>query len=162
MSRSALLAPPAANFRHPEKESIIMKTNLHIFAIALALFIAPSSCFALWGIVSVTKEGAKEMGMEVRSTASGPKHLQVELEFKPEDKLKDFSHVDLRFDQGDNPTLNVALREDRSKPGFVVVSFTADRGQLEKMKLRVFVPESLGGTIYDLQIKDFVELKKDR
>jgi hypothetical protein len=138
-----------------------MKTILYFCAIAIFLVVAPSSCFALWGVVPVTKELAKELGMEVRSTASGPKHLQVELEFKPEDKLKDFSLVDFRFDQGENPTLTASLREDRSKPGHVMVNFTADRAQLDKLKLRVFVPESLGGTIYDLQVKDFIEPKKD-
>jgi hypothetical protein len=43
-----------------------------------------------------------------------------------------------------------------------VVSFTSDRTQLDKLKLWVMVPESLGGTIYDLRVKDFVEPKKDR
>ena len=70
--------------------------------------------------------------------------------------------MDLRIGEGDNPPVTAPLREDRSKPGRVVVSFTADRAQLDKLKLWVFVPESLGGTIYDLRVKDFVELKKDR
>jgi hypothetical protein len=85
----------------------------------------------------------------------------VELEFKPEGKLKDFSGVDLRIGEGDNPPVTAPLREDRSKPGHVVVSFTSDRAQLDKLKLWVMVPESLGGTIYDLRVKDFVEPKKE-
>jgi len=102
------------------------------------------------------------MGMEIRPTAVGPNHVRVELEFKPEGNLKDFSSVDLRIGEGDNPPVTAPLREDRSKPGRVVVSFTADHAQLDKLKLWVMVPESLGGTIYDLRVKDFVELKKDR
>ena len=43
--------------------------------------------------------------------------------------------------------MTAPLREDRSKPGRVVVSFTSDRTRLDKLKLWVFVPESLGGTI---------------
>jgi hypothetical protein len=139
-----------------------MKTIFNISAVAVFLVVAPSPCFALWVIAPVSKEGAKELGMEVRSTAAGPNHVRVELEFKTEDKLKDFSQVELRFDAGDNPTVTAALREDRSKPGRVVVSFTADRGQLDKINLRVRVPEAAGGTIYDLRVKDFVEPKKDR
>jgi hypothetical protein len=113
----------------------------------------------LWVIAPVSKERAKEMGMEVRSKATGPNHVIVELEFKTEGTFKDFSRVDLRVGEGDNPPVTAALREDRSKPGRVVVSFTAERGQLDKIKLWVMIPESLGGTIYDLQVKDFVELK---
>jgi hypothetical protein len=139
-----------------------MKTVFNISAVAVFLVVAPSPCFALWEIEPVSKERAKELGMEVRSKVAGPNHVRVELEFKTEGELKDFSQVDLRFGQGDNPPLTAALREDRSKPGRVVVSFTADRAQLDKLTLWVMVPASLGGTIYDLRVKDFVELKKDR
>jgi hypothetical protein len=134
--------------------------------IAILLFVAaPRVCFALWDVDLVSKERAKELGMEVQSTAAGPKHVRVELEFKSEDKLKDFSQIDLRFDQGDNPTLTAALREDRSKPGRVAVSFTADTAQLDKLTLRVMVPfrdGGAGGTTHELRVKDFVEVKKDR
>jgi|SRR5262245_12134106 len=138
-----------------------MKTVFGIAVLAV-LLVAPSPCFALWGIASVSKERAKEMGMEVRSERAGPNHVRVELEFKIEGKLKDFSRVDLRIGEGDNQTVTAPLREDRSKPGRVLVSFTADRAQLDKLKLRVMVPESDGGTIYDLRVKDFVEREKGR
>ena len=139
-----------------------MKTILNISAVAVFLVVAPGPCFALWVIAPVSKERAKEMGMEVRSKATGPNHVIVELEFKTEGTFKDFSRVDLRVGEGDNQHVTAALREDRSKPGRVVVSFTAERGQLDKIKLWVMVPESAGGTIYDLRVKDFVGLKKDR
>ena len=133
-----------------------------VFLAASLIVVAPSPCFALWGIAPVSKELAKEMGMEVRSMAAGPNHVTVELEFKTEGALKDFSRVDLRIGEGDNPPVTAPLREDRSKPGRLVVSFTADRDQLDKLKLWVYVPELDGGTIYDLRVKDFVEPKKDR
>jgi hypothetical protein len=41
-----------------------------------------------------------------------------------------------------------------------VVSFTADRTQLDKLKLWVVVPEADGRIIYDLRVKDFVEPEK--
>ena len=139
-----------------------MKAILNISAVAVFLVVAPSPCFALWGIAPVSKEGAKELGMQVRSEPAGLNHVRVELEFKTEGKFKDFSRVDMRIGEGDNPPVTAALREDRSKPGRVVVSFTADRAQLDKLTLWVMVPESDGGTIYDLRVKDFIELKKDR
>ena len=138
-----------------------MKTAFNIVVLAV-LLITPGVCFALWDIELVTKDRAKEMGMEVRSVAAGPNHVTVELEFKTEGQLKDFSRVDLRIGEGDNLLVTAALREDRSKPGRVVVSFTADRGHLNKANLRVMVPYrdgGLGGAIYALHVKDFVELK---
>jgi hypothetical protein len=147
-----------------------MKTAFSLAVLAV-LLVAPGRCFALWTTVPVSKEGAKELGMEVRSTAAGPNQVGVELEFKTEGKLerfipggkfKDWSGVELRVGEGKNPLVTAPLLEDRSKPGRVVVSFTADRAELEKLKLRVFVAESDGGTIYELAVKDFVELKKDR
>lgn len=152
-----------------------MKTVFNIFVLAVLLVVAPSPCFALWVTVSVSKERAKELAMEVRSAPAGPNQVQVELEFKTEGKFEKFSPegkfssycgVELRIGEGDNPLVTAPLREDRSKPGQepgrVVFSFTADSAQLEKLRLRVFAPESDGGTIYDLAVKDFVELKKDR
>jgi hypothetical protein len=80
--------------------------------------------------------------------AGGPKLVQVQLE--------------LRLGEGDNPPLTAPLLEDRSQPGRIVVSFNADRAHLDKINLWVMVPDLDGGTIYQLRVKDFVELKKDR
>jgi hypothetical protein len=148
-----------------------MKPIFTISAVAVLFVVAPSPCFALEARVPVSKEGAKELGMEVRTTATGPNHVIVQLEFKtegkfeefsPEGKFKNRSRVELRIGEGDNPPVTAPLREDRSKPGRVVVSFTADRTQLDKLKLWVVVPEPDGRIIYDLRVKDLVEPKKDR
>ena len=148
-----------------------MKTLFGI-AVLVVLLVAPSPCFALTVKHPVSKEGAKELGMEVRTTADGPNHVIVQLEFKTEGKFEEFSlraksnrngsRVELRIGEGDDPSVTAPLREDRSKPGRVVVSVTADRTQLDKLKLWVVVPEPDGRTIYDLRVKDFVEPKKDR
>ena len=147
-----------------------MKTLFGIAVLAV-LLVAASPCFALTFHVAVSKEKAKELGMEVQTTATGPNHVSVRLEFKtegrfvefsPEGKHKDYSRVELRIGEGDDPSVTAPLKEDRSKPGRVVVSFTADHTQLDKLKLWVVVPEPDGRTIYDLRVKDFVEVKKDR
>jgi hypothetical protein len=137
-----------------------MKMALNVSVLA-ALLVAPGPCFALWMIAPVSKERAKELGMEFRSAVAGPNQVRVELEFKAESLLKNFSRVDLRYGDGDNPPLTAPLREDRSKPGRIVVSFNADRAHLDKISLWVFFPGSLGGTIYSLRVKEFVELTKD-
>ncbi len=138
-----------------------MKTAFNIAALA-SLLVAPGVCFAEWDIELVTKDRAKKMGIEVRSQMSGPNQVRVELAFNADRELKNFSRVDLRFGEGDNPLLSVRLQEDRSKPRRVAVSFTADRDNLDKITLRVVIPEKLGGTIYQLQTKEFVELEKGR
>jgi len=140
-----------------------MKT-LAPLAVLAFLLAAPAPCFALWEIDTVTKERAKEIGIEVRSTKVPTNHVRVELEFKVAGVLKEFdgpakvgSRVELRVGKGDNPPVTAALREDRSKPGRVLVSFVADRAELDKLTLWIMIPEPLGGTIYDVQVKDFVD-----
>ena len=135
-----------------------MKTAFSIAVLAIVLG-APSLCFASWEIAPVNKELAKKMGMEVRSEPAGPNHVRVELEFKTEGELKDYSRAELQIGGGDNTPVTAPLREDRSKPGRIVVSFTADRAQLNKLSLWVMVPENAGGTAYVLRVKDFVEPK---
>ena len=133
-----------------------MRTMVQIFAVAAVLVAIPSSCFALWGIAEVTPESAKKLGMQVRSQAAGPVRVRVELEFKAENELKDFSRVDLRVGEG----VTAPLKEDRSQPGKVIVSFDADRDQLGQIQMWVFVPESRGGVIYAVRVKDFVPAEK--
>jgi hypothetical protein len=142
-----------------------MKTILSVSALAIFLFVAPNPCFARWAVLLVSKEEAKEFGMQVRTTATGPNHASVELEFKPEGYFKEYSRVELWIGEGDNPRVTAQLREDRSKAGRVVVGFTVDRVQLDQSNLRLIVPHSGGGAkgvTYMLRVKDFVELKEDR
>ena len=144
-----------------------MKTFLTISILAILLVITPGKCFALWEVASVDKARAEQMGMEIRSEPSGPNHVRVELEFKIDGPLKNFtegvlrnySRVELRVGEGDNPPVTAPLREDRSKPGRIIVSFIADQAELAKISLWVMVAEPLGGTIYDLRMKDFVTPK---
>src|SRR4051794_40002457 len=93
------------------------------------LFIATSSqCFALREIALVTKKEAKEMGIEVRAHAAGPDAVSLELEFMPEGKLKEFTHVEPNMTEGQKSLLvSAALRETRSSSGSIIVTFTASR-----------------------------------
>jgi len=147
-----------------------MKSALTIAALAV-LLVAPSPCFALWMVASVSKEKAKEMGLQVSSEQAGQNQVRVELAFKtegafeefgPAGKHKDRTGVELRIGEGKNPLVTVPLREDRSKPGRVVVSFCADRAQLDQIKLQVMVPDSDGGTVYVLRVNEFVDKEKGR
>jgi hypothetical protein len=86
----------------------------------------------------------------------------VELEFAAAGQLKGFSRVDLRLNDGGKSLVTAPLQETRPKPGRVAVSFSADRKQLDRIALWVMVPEGLGGTVYEVRVKDFVELKTPR
>ena len=138
-----------------------MKTAFSLAVLAI-LLVAPGRCFALWFTAPISIQEAKEMGIEVRSTEAGPNQLQVEVEFQAEGALHNLTHAELRFGKADSPAVTAPLREDRSKPGRVVVSFTVDRAQLENLSLGVMVPEEDGGMIYELRGKGFAELKKGR
>jgi hypothetical protein len=165
--------------RHPSTSTVFscrthlqpnksMKMILNALGLALLLFSASSPCFALMTVMHVSKERAKEFGMEIRSKANGSGGVWVELEFKTEGQLKDFdpnrgSRVELQMAEGEKSLVTAALQIKRPSPGHVVVSFAADRAQLDKITLMVVVGAgaAVGGG-YELRVKDFVELEKLR
>src|SRR5207249_12238952 len=110
-------------------------------------------------IMEVTKKAAPGLGLEVRATPAGPNDVRIELEFKTDGQLKGFDRVDLRVGEGEKLVV-APLKEDRSNPGRVVVSFSAARDRLDKVHLWVMVPGTDGGTAYDVRVKDFVEPEK--
>ena len=132
-----------------------------IFALAVVLFVTPSPCLALWGIFEVTPEEATKLGIVIQSKAAGPKDVRVEMQFKIDGALKDFDRVDLRIGEPNDYTATAALKEDRSQPGFVTVSFAAKVKQADRISLWIMVPESLGGVVYQVKMKDFVEVERD-
>ena len=138
------------------------KAIMNISVLTFLLVAASSQCFAEMTIEQVSKKRAKELGMEIQTKASGSNALWVELEFKPEGKFKDFSHVSLEIREGEKLLVGyAALREKRSRSGSVVVTFVANRAFLDKITLRVVVADvPLGGSGYELRVKDFVELVK--
>ena len=102
------------------------------------------------------------MGIEIRATASGPDAAWVELEIKPGNKLKGFSHVELEINDGEKSLVAYArMRDERLASGSIVVRFMANRAYLEKVTLCVV--EGPGTDVgYELRLKDFIELEKIR
>jgi hypothetical protein len=130
------------------------------------LFMAASSrCFALREIAVLTKKEATEMGIEVRAKAAGADAVRLELELKPEGKLKDFTHVELKVTDGDKSfVFSTELRETRTSAGNIIVAFTASRAWFEKTTLSVVQhsPREAGDHTCELRMKDFVDLEKVR
>jgi len=142
-----------------------MKTIIAMAAAAVLFAFAPSTCLAVWDVLTVTPERAKELGMEFRTADGGKNQVKVELEIPLAGDLGRVSEVILKVGQGDNSPVTVPLKEDRSKPGRVVVHFWANRATVELISLHVSVPGepgTVGGAMYDLRLKDFVVVKKER
>ena len=138
-----------------------MKTMPHASLVTFLLLGGFSRCFAMMSISHVSKEQAKELGLELRLKASGPDAAWVELEFKAEGQFKSFSHVSLEIGEGGKLLVGYApLREKRSSSGNVVVGFMANRAFLEKVTLRVVVGVPMDMVGYDLRVRELVEIDK--
>lgn len=131
-----------------------MKALLKIPALVLLFVSVSGPCFALRSIGLISKERAKELGMEVRMKGNGPQ-VWVELEFKTEGEFKDFQKVELGVSEGEKFLLGYApLREERTASGSILVRFLADRAYLDKLTLCIVAGLDAG---YDLKLKDFVQ-----
>jgi RNA polymerase sigma factor (sigma-70 family) len=108
------------------------------------------------------RKQATELGMEVRAEPAGPDAVCVELEFETKGALKNYSHTQVEISDVRKLQISSPVREDRSKPGRVVVSFTADRANLEKITLIVATGAPTSRTGYKLRVKDFVEVERIR
>jgi hypothetical protein len=132
-------------------------------ALALLLILAAAGrAHALMEIEDVDPKRAKELGIDVTPKAAGPEAVRIVLEFDIKGDLKDFHRVDLEMREGGKLLLAATLDREKSKPGHVMVSFTADRAKLDQITLRIVtgVPMSMVG--HDLRVKDFVDPAKLR
>jgi len=136
-----------------------MKTLPCLCILTLLCFCSP--CLALIEIADVNKDRARELELEIRAQPSGPDAVRIELEFPVKGELKGFSRVNLEISEGKKLVLSSSLLpEKESKPGRILVNFTADRAQLDKVSLMVMVGEFDGRTGYLIRVKDFVDLSK--
>jgi hypothetical protein len=138
-----------------------MKTTISLAVLILFAAVC-GKCLADMSIRHVSKDVAKELGIELRAKPNGPKEAWIELEFKPEGKLADFHHVSLeirdekKFQLGWTP-----LKDERTSTGSVIVRLMGNREFLEKVTLRV-VRGATADVGDDLRISDFVDLKELR
>ena len=143
-----------------------MKRRLALAGISVLtclLVLTPSVCFAMMEIEIVSKDRAKELGLEVRANAAGPDAVRVEVEFEAKGALEKYSRADLEIRDGGRLLSSSTLREEKSKPGRVVVSFAADRTMLNKITVRVVTehgPRTRTG--HDIRVGQHVDLDKVR
>ena len=139
-----------------------MNTPFRPSAFAVLLLLTPVVCSAMDSITPISKEQAKEFGIEVRSKAAGPDAVWVEVEFETKGQLKGVTHVDLQMRDGKKLLLSTILRDNRPSPGRVAVGMTVDRSCLDKFTIRVLSDMGLGSDGYSLRVKDFVDPGKVR
>ena len=149
----------------PPNKITVMKTIFNLSVLAILLAVIPSPCLAegTFGTVT-TKEQAKQLGMEVRAKAIDTNQVAVELEIQTEGASRfhaKLERVELQISQGTTNLVSAILRVEQSKPGHVVVCFTADRAQLETITLRV-CGSARGLVIYELPMKVLGDLEKAR
>jgi hypothetical protein len=138
-----------------------MKATISLAVLILFAAVC-GKCLAVISIRNVSKDVAKELGIELRAKPSGPNAAWIELEFKPEGKLAEFSHVSLEIRDDKQFQLGwTPLKDERTSTGSVVVRLMGNRGFLEKVTLRV-VRGATGEVGDDLRIRDFVDLKELR
>jgi len=116
----------------------------------------------MMSIEEVSKPRAKELGIEITANA-GPDAVRITLEFDARGEFKSYARVDLEVRDGGKLLVSSTLREEPSPPGRILVSFAADRANLDKITLKVVVqpaPRTMTG--YVLRVRDFVDLAKPR
>src|SRR5689334_7110506 len=141
-----------------------MDTLFHTVVIAVLLVVAPSLCFADMRIEFVSKERAKQLGMEMRLKGDSANEVWVELEFKAAGELKDFMSVSLEIADGEKTMLGYApLQPHPSNSGRLLVGFMASRAYLDKLTLRVVTGSLIAEMVgHDLRVRDFLDLRKSR
>jgi hypothetical protein len=138
-----------------------MKTKISLAVLILFAAVC-GKCLADMSIGNVSKDRARELGIELRAKPNGPKEAWIELEFKPEGKLADFHHVSLEIRDDKQFQLGwTPLKDERTSTGSVVVRLMGNRAFLENVTLRV-VRGAMGEVGDDLRIRDFVDLKELR
>ena len=142
---------------------LTLKTIARASAVLVLLLTIPSLCLAVISLENVTKERAKELGVEVRANAAGPDAVRIAVEFEAKGAFAKYSRTDLEIHDGGKLLATSTLREEKDKPGRIVISFAADRALLEKITVRILTEHSARSRVgHDIQIKDFVELDKVR
>lgn len=129
---------------------------------AVFLVAVPSACLAMMDLETVSKERAKELGLEIRATAAGPDAVRIVLEFAKKGQLLSYHRVALEVRDGGKLLVSSTMKDETPQgkdASRVVVGFAADRTALDKLTLRVVTNHSpRSWTGYDIRVKEFVNL----
>jgi len=136
-----------------------VKIILNISILGLLLLATCGTCLGSISTRNLSKDQAKELGIELTAKPNGPNEAWIELEFKPQGKLAGFNHVSLEIADGEKFQLGwTPLKDERTSTGSVIVRLMGNRAFLENVTLRI-VRGAAGEVGDDLRLKDFVDLK---
>jgi hypothetical protein len=132
-----------------------MKLIPSLPVLVILLVLAPLA-LAFMPIEIVSKERAKELGIEVSVRAAGPDAAGIEMTFEPRGDLRNFLRVDLSIQNGDKLVLHSTMKEQKNQSGKITVYFAVARDQIDKCTLRIVSgqPGDLSGS--DVPLKDFI------
>ena len=114
--------------------------------------------FALYGVRDVSKDLAKDLGISVQSKPSANNDTWVQVGFKATGKLKAFTWADLELTQNGKRLVTAQLQPKRPNgdKDAVLLEFYIDPAAVSNASITIFVHEGLGGTGYELQMKNFL------
>jgi hypothetical protein len=116
-------------------------------------------CLALVSIMPVSKEKAKEMGINV-TLQPREEDVWVRVDFKTTGPLKGYRYANLDLKQGKKRLLMAALMSHRprtdSPDDASQVDFYLDPAALPDASVTLIAYEGRGGIGYELQMKDFI------
>jgi len=131
--------------------------------VALLLAVASSHCFAMLPVADVTKQRAKELGVEIQSSPAGTNQVNVTLRFKTTGEFKNFRYAQLEIGDGERLVLSATLQPQHPQTDTVEFIFAVDHAMLPKCTVMIGVYDHvLDGTGYLFKLKDFIELEKTR
>ena len=130
---------------------------LTLVALLLLLGGLPGRSYAMYGILEISRERAKKLGITVSAGPSANNDLRVQVDFKTAGPMKEFQWADLELSQGEKRLVTAALLPRRSSPDKVHLEFYGDPAALANATVTLFVrDEPLGGTAYRFRLKEFL------
>jgi hypothetical protein len=138
-----------------------MKRLLHFLLLVTLLLISGTPSFALRSIGIIDPAKAKEWGIEIRATPSGPEAAWIELEFKAEGALKSFQHVELEINEGEKLLVGYTiLNATKTEKGTHLIRLMVNRAFLSKVTLSIITgfPSNYSGN--ELRLNEHVDVTK--
>ena len=134
------------------------------FLITFAVCVLTSTAHGMISFGYLSKNEAKEHGLEIRHRAAGADHVGVTVTFSPKgrwaafEKPSQLNYVELSLEGDDGrPSLRTRLREDRSEKDRVSVFFTVERSQLHQ--IRIWLTRRITDVADVVRMEDFIPLE---
>jgi hypothetical protein len=138
----------------------IVRPSLLVAAALLLVCGLPRRAPALDLIQDVSKEKAKELGIQVRLQPR-ERDVWVQVEYRAVGPLKEFKRADLDLTRDGKPLLSASLMPRKPSPDVMRFDFYIDPAALPDATVMVVVwSDPLTGIAYRLRMKDYAAMGK--